>query len=139
MTELKRKKIDWFVNVGLLTAVIVFTLTPLLGINLAVYSPTHNHIYFGEVDVEHDHHGHDHAHEVNVKKMSQIELFQFFNESIAFLTDKDVGNLGLFYIALIMLNSGLLLYSANFNSLNWSPKQFGIQLVYHSPLLPPPR
>ncbi len=140
MSRLIKAKVLWFVNIALLTAVFAFTITPLLGINLAIYSPTHTHIYFGDVDLEHEHHdGHDHSHKVDVKKMSQVELFQFFNESIAFLTTKDVGNLGLFYIALMMLNASLLTFASQLNLLRWSPDEQSVQLLFTPPVSPPPR
>lgn len=126
----------FWLNGFLLTAVLLYTLAPTFGYNLAIYTPLHSHLYFGEVDVAHDHKGD--THPVQKERPEPLATYLQIQESIVFLPHNDVGNLGLFYVTLLM-TVALLLYTNTHLQQSDGPHQLAVTLNFLPPELEPPR
>lgn len=131
-------KANQFVHGLLLTAVCLLTLAPFWGVNPSALAPIHQHIYFGEPDLDHDHGAHSHR-DYYAEPLTPLTLSRVISESIAFLPDQDVNHLGLFYIMLIWLTAAVALLHPDNRVCLWQPDYLKVHLVFNPQLKKPPR
>lgn len=140
MRRVRLGTIQQVLNVGLLTAVLLIATAPLFGVNPAALTAVHTHVYFGEADADHDHHAHVHhnAHKQIIGDINPLELMRLLQDGIALLPDQSISQLGFFYVALLWLASGMILFNTlHFESIkgdHWRT----VKLRTISPLDKPP-